>query len=82
MPVKRCLQCGQPIDFIMEHGRGRWLAVDPQPVSYTPAGGPNTIVTPDGRITYGKVSRSGRMEGYLPHWKTWPHRNWIGKEEV
>ena len=82
MPEKRCLQCGQAIVFIPEKGRNRLMAVDPKPVWYTPSGGPNTIVTPDGRITYGKVSRSGRMEGYLPHWKTCPHRNWIGKEEV
>ena len=77
MPVKRCLQCGKPIDFIMEKGRGRLLAVDPTPVFYTPAGGPNTIVTPDGKISFGKVNRYGRMTGYLPHWKTCPHKEWV-----
>lgn len=64
-----CRYCGEEIIFI-QMAKGTTLPVDPEPVRYTPAGGPDRFVTLDGRTVYGRERRNGSESAFMPHFKT------------
>ena len=66
-----CQGCGQEIKWIRTIS-GRNMPVDAQRVHFTPAGGPGTFVTEDGKTVRGVKGKSGTEVGYAPHWGNCP----------
>ncbi len=52
--------------------KGKSMPVNPELIRFTPAGGPETFVTPDGDIVRGKRDSSSMRYGYISHFGTCP----------
>lgn len=66
-----CRGCGKQIIWTRT-AAGKAMPCDPQLVSFTPGGGPETFITPYGKTERGRRSQEGQ-QGYVPHWVTCPH---------
>ena len=66
-----CQGCGQEIRWIKTPS-GKSMPVNAEKVNFTPAGGPMTFITADGRTVRGEKGKSGTETGYTPHWATCP----------
>ena len=66
-----CQGCGQEIKWIRT-AAGKSMPVDEGIVHFTPAGGPMTFITADGKTVRGEKGKSGTAVGYLPHWASCP----------
>ena len=70
-----CRGCGADIAFIRTTA-GKSMPVDPFPISFVHAGGPNTYVMMDGSIQRGREPRQEDAEavriGYRSHFATCP----------
>ena len=73
----RCRGCHAPVIW-MQAKNGTWMICNPEKITFTPGGGPETFITPEGKAVYGKRSREGQA-GYISHWATCPFRNRFGK---
>ena len=67
----QCRACGAEIAFI-KTVKGKTMPVDPEAVSFTPAGGPETFVTLDGRVVRGVRRKNGSAAGFVSHFATCP----------
>ena len=71
-----CRGCGADIAFIKTTA-GKSMPVDPMPISFVQAGGPNTYVMADGSVQRGREPRWDEdqvvtMIGYRSHFATCP----------
>ena len=72
-----CRGCGEKIAFIQTL-KGKWMPVNPESVSFVPAGGPNTYVMEDGTVTRGRETdwadrqQNNFRIGYISHFATCP----------
>lgn len=70
-----CRGCGKEIAFIKTE-KGKTMPVDPEPMYFTPAGGPNTYVMIDGTIQRGRETEYGDKGsawiGYRSHFANCP----------
>ena len=71
-----CRGCGADIAFIKTTA-GKSMPVDPMPISFVQAGGPNTYVMMDGTVKRGKEPKWDEdqvetMIGYRSHFATCP----------
>ena len=72
----QCRGCGADIAFIKTTA-GKSMPVDPMPISFVQAGGPNTYVMMDGTVRRGREPRwdedqAKTMIGYRSHFATCP----------
>lgn len=74
-----CRGCGAQIIWTRT-ANGKSMPCDPEVIFFTPAGGPETFVTPDGKTVRGKRSRDGQI-GYISHWATCPKSNKFRKDK-
>lgn len=65
--VTTCKYCGRQI--VMTLTEDGWKPCDPVMMRFTPAGGPETFVTHDGRVCRGRPDRNGEP-GYRKHYRT------------
>lgn len=65
--VTTCKFCGRQI--VMTLTDDGWKPCDPVITRFTPAGGPETFVTHDGRVCRGRLDRNGEL-GYRKHYRT------------
>lgn len=76
--VTPCRGCGKEIAFI-KTVKGKTTPVNPEPIYFIPAGGPNTYVMIDGSIQRGReperMDRDKAMIGYRSHFATCPARD-------
>ena len=56
------------------------MCCNPEVIFFTPGGGPETFVTPEGKVVRGKRSRDGQI-GYIAHWATCPQSKRFKKEK-
>lgn len=68
-----CKGCGARI-FYVKTMNGNRMPLNPDEITFTPAGGPDTFVTMDGKVERGKRSQDGQT-GYLSHFATCPMAN-------
>lgn len=66
-----CRGCGKQILWT-KTAAGRNMPCDPTVIWFTPEGGPETFVTPEGRVLRGRRDRRGEMMGYISHFATCP----------
>lgn len=59
---------------------GSWMICNPEVILFTPGGGTETFVTPEGKVVRGKRSAEGQV-GYISHWATCPNRDQFKKEK-
>lgn len=74
MKTSACWGCGKPIGFL-KTVKGKTMPVDPEPMYFVAAGGPNTYVTEDGSVVRGREpgpGESGVRIGYRSHFATCP----------
>lgn len=64
-----CKRCRKLILLVRCKETGKWIACDPELTRFFPGGGPETFVTPDGRIDHGKLTRGCGETGYRRHRK-------------
>lgn len=77
-----CRGCGAEIAFI-KTVKGKTMPVDPEPMYFIPAGGPNTYVMIDGSIQRGREPQVGEGKawvGYRSHWATCPEQDRFRKD--
>ncbi len=74
-----CRGCKRTILWT-ETRNNKHMPCDPEAIIFTPAGGPDTFVTPDGRVVRGKRSIEGEI-GYISHFATCPNRAQFKKEK-
>ena len=72
----QCRGCGADIAFIKTTA-GKSMPVDPMPISFVQAGGPNTYVMMDGTVKRGREPKRDEdkvvtMIGYRSHFATCP----------
>lgn len=75
-----CSGCGKQIIWTKMNS-GKNMPCDPEVIWFTSAGGPETFITPYGKIVRGKRDRDGKEMGYVPHWATCPARDRFKKEK-
>ena len=63
-----CEKCGKLILMTQNQQNKMWIPCDPELYRFTPSGGPETYVTPEGNIIRGKRDRFGQY-GYRKHKK-------------
>ena len=61
-----CKKCGRKILMTRNHTNGYWIPCNPELYRCAPSGGPETYVTPEGRMVRGFRDRDGQF-GYLGH---------------
>ena len=66
-----CRACGAEIAFI-KTVKGKTMPVDPEAVSFTPAGGPEAFVMLYGRVVRGVRRKNGSAAGFVSHFATCP----------
>ena len=74
-----CKGCGQQILWTKTKA-GKAMPCNPVAVYFTPAGGPETFVTPDGRVERGFQSQGGQL-GYISHFATCPNADRFRRRE-
>ena len=70
-PFPTCRSCGSQIIFIRTTA-GKAMPCDPDPINFERSGGPETFVTPEGKVERGKRRESGPLQGYISHFATCP----------
>ena len=70
----KCRACGAEIGFI-KTVKGKTMPVNAEGVCFTPGGGPDTFVMPDGRIERGRRRANGSEIGFVSHFATCPAAN-------
>lgn len=75
-----CRGCGKQIIWT-QTVKGKSMPCDPEIIDFEPGGGPETFVTPDGKVMRGKRAKSGGMVGYISHFATCPQRDQFRKEK-
>lgn len=65
-----CRGCGAQILWVVTQ-KGKAMPCNPYVICFTPCGGPETFVTPDGKVVRGKRSTDGEI-GYISHFATCP----------
>ena len=75
-----CKGCGWEIRWITT-AAGKHMPVDAERVHFTPAGGPDTFVTDQGKIVRGYKGRSGTEVGYVPHWASCPAAGYFRRRD-
>ncbi len=74
-----CRGCGKQILWVRTtHGKG--MPCNPEVICFTPAGGPETFVTPEGKVVRGKRMQHGEI-GYISHFATCSQRDKFKKEK-
>ena len=68
--MAKCKSCGAEIVWILTAG-GKKMPCDPQQVSFTRSGGPDTFVLASGKVERGKRS-TGPDTGFISHFATCP----------
>ena len=68
--ASKCKACGVEIRWI-ETAAGKKMPCNPEPVWFTPGGGPKTFVTPRGKVERGRRRKDG-IVGYISHFATCP----------
>lgn len=71
MITTKCRKCAAQIAFIMTT-KGKPMPVNPEPILFMAAGGPETFVDEKGRIIRGRRDPDGYMVGYISHFATCP----------
>ena len=61
-----CPKCGKQILMTKCQRNNLWVPCDPELFRFTPAGGPETYVTPEGNTMRGYRDRNGQY-GYRKH---------------
>ena len=74
-----CRGCGAQIIWTRTPA-GKNMPCDPYVITFTPGGGPETFVTPEGKVERGKRSKEGQI-GYISHWATCPQSKRFKKKE-
>lgn len=69
--MSKCKSCGADILWI-KMVSGTSMPVDAEPVMYT-EGTKDVIVTPDGNVTRGNITKYGESKGYVSHFATCPN---------
>lgn len=65
-----CRGCGAQILWVVTQ-KGKAMPCNLYVICFTPGGGPETFVTPDGKVVRGKRSKDGEI-GYISHFATCP----------
>lgn len=72
--MSKCRSCGAEIVWIkMESGKS--MPCDRELVTFISGGGPQTFVTPAGKVERGRRSNKGDLTGYISHFATCPNAN-------
>lgn len=74
----QCRACGAEIAFIKTE-RGKTMPVNPEAISFTPAGGHDTFIMLDGRLMRGVMEKNGKLFGFVSHFATCPAANEMRK---
>jgi hypothetical protein len=74
-----CRGCGAQILWTRT-AAGKSMPCDPEVIFFTPGGGPETFVTPEGKTERGKRSKEGQI-GYISHFATCPQSKRFQKKE-
>lgn len=74
-----CKGCGAQILWTMTE-RGKSMPCDPYIITFVPGGGPETFVTPEGKVERGARSKDGKI-GYISHFATCPQSRRFRKEK-
>lgn len=67
-----CRSCGASIVWI-KTAAGKCMPCDAALITFTRGGGPETFVTPEGKVERGKRDRNGTLTGYISHFATCPN---------
>lgn len=67
-----CRSCGVRIVWIKTVG-GKAMPCNAQPITFQKGGGPETFVTPEGKVERGKRDPDGDLTGYISHFATCPY---------
>lgn len=66
----QCKFCGKQILMTRNLKNGNWIPCDPEIRKFTPGGGPNTYITPEGEMVRGCHTYGGpESYGYKRHRK-------------
>lgn len=72
MPTKQffttCKRCGKQILMTQDLGSLKWIPCEPEIRRFKPSGGPETYVTPEGKLQRGERAYDGEV-GYRKHRK-------------
>lgn len=63
-----CRRCGRQILMTYSPDSAKWYACDPEIRRYRPSGGPESYLTPDGKLRRGERAYDGDV-GYRKHRK-------------
>lgn len=69
-----CRSCGARIRWIRTVG-GKAMPCNAELIRFNRGGGPETFVTPEGKVERGKRDREGVITGYISHFATCPNAN-------
>lgn len=69
--VGTCKSCGASIRWVITT-KLKKMPCDPDPIRFTPAGGPETFVTREGKVERGKRDPQGSAVGFISHFATCP----------
>ncbi len=67
-----CRSCGARVRWIRTTA-GKAMPVNAEPIRFERGGGPETFVTPEGKVERGKRDPEGTLTGYISHFATCPH---------
>ena len=76
-----CKGCGAEILWV-KTAAGKWMICNKPLIAFEPGGGPETFVTPSGKVVRGQRKTSGSASGYIAHWATCPKRKEFRKEKA
>ena len=63
-----CRSCGARIRWIRTTA-GKAMPVNAEPIRFERGGGPETFVTPEGKVERGKRDPEGTLTGFISHWR-------------
>lgn len=66
-----CRSCGARIRWIKTIS-GKAMPCDAEEIRFNRGGGPETFVTPEGKVERGRRCREGEYTGYISHFATCP----------
>lgn len=62
-----CKYCGKQVLKNWSQKEQRWIYCEPLVIWFTPAGGPETFITPEGKRERGTRAQEGGQIGYRTH---------------
>ena len=77
--VGTCKSCGASIRWVITT-KLKKMPCDPDPIRFTPAGGPETFVTREGKVERGKRNPQGSKVGFISHFATCPQADRFRKK--